>query len=237
MLNPIEEQKFDTLKAMCRELKVPAPPEIMIGLKVHDKNGILTFDDVQRGHSWTRNYWNFLFSCGSDAVSAGAAVFAAGSLTGKNTSGNIRADGNLVVMRSGVTKIGAGFNNDAANANYGIVLGSGTTAEGVNLHTLATLIAHGNTAGLLYYQAMTGAAPSYTGTTWKSTFTRIFNNNSGGQIDVKEAGLYWRGYLFYSIAPESYMMERTLLGATVEIPNGAQLTVTYEISMDFSAID
>jgi hypothetical protein len=30
MLDPKEEAQFDELKAMCRELKVPAPPEMRI---------------------------------------------------------------------------------------------------------------------------------------------------------------------------------------------------------------
>lgn len=45
MLDPQEEAKFAELKDKCRELKVPAPPEIMIGLQVHE-GGVLTFDDI-----------------------------------------------------------------------------------------------------------------------------------------------------------------------------------------------
>ena len=43
MLDTKEEKRFEELRGMCRELKVPAPLEIMIGLKVHDENGILLF--------------------------------------------------------------------------------------------------------------------------------------------------------------------------------------------------
>ena len=46
MLNPIEEAKFAELKERCRELGVPAPPEVFIGVQVHDKNGVLIFDGV-----------------------------------------------------------------------------------------------------------------------------------------------------------------------------------------------
>jgi hypothetical protein len=72
--------------------------------------------------------------------------------------------------------------------------------------------------------------------TWENTIIRIFNNNSGGVIVIKEAGLYWSGYLF-DTSIGYHMHERSVLSPTVAVANGAQLTVTYAISMDFSAID
>jgi hypothetical protein len=57
-------------------------------------------------------------------------------------------------------------------------------------------------------------------------------------ITVKEVGLAGVVAMFTSAQTNDYMlMERSVLSPTVPVPNGAQLTVTYSISMDFSAID
>jgi hypothetical protein len=58
------------------------------------------------------------------------------------------------------------------------------------------------------------------------------NNNSGGNITVKEIGLCPNGGW-----GDFFLLERSLLSPTVTVPNGAQLTATYEIIMDFSSID
>jgi hypothetical protein len=60
----------------------------------------------------------------------------------------------------------------------------------------------------------------------------VLGNNSGSSITVKEAGLN-------SNASNMglYLWERSVLNPTVPVPNGAQFTVTYNVIMDFSAID
>jgi hypothetical protein len=60
------------------------------------------------------------------------------------------------------------------------------------------------------------------------------NNNSGGSITVKEVGLMYVGNTYNN---DYHLVERSVLSPTVAVANAAQLTVTYEISMDFSAID
>lgn len=234
MLNTIEEKKFAELKDKCRELKVPAPPEIMIGLKVHDRNGVLVFDDVQRGHSWTRNFWNTTFICATHPVPSGT-TFEAGKMTIKDTTGSVKYFAQSYLY---VTNSSGGINNPTATIAYGIVVGTGDTAFSVNHHQLATIIDTGNTAGKLSYNGSVVPIFAYdAGTkTWKCTVARIFNNNSGGSIIVKEVGLY-SGAQLLSSGAINQMVERSVLDPTVAVANGAQLTVTYEISMDFSAID
>ena len=229
MLDAAEEAKFAELKDKCRELKVPAPPEIMIGLKVHDKDGVLIFDDVQRGHSWTRNFYNFLFGVASTGAGT-AATFGAGYLTRKETGGTVGAMGLQVNNRNSVNFL----YNTTNNASYGTVVGTSDTAFSVEHYQLQALIAHGNGAGQFFYAIQDQPVTLYTGgaKTWASTSSRIFNNNSGGSITVKEVGLIYYGFGFsYSL------FERSVLAPTVAVANGAQLTVTYKISMDFSAID
>lgn len=229
MLNPTEEAKYAELKVMCRELKVPAPPEIIIGLKVHDKNGILFFDDIQRGHSWTRNFYNVMF-CNSTKPTAAGASFAAGYLTDKLTGGTVE----VVALNSAT--LTALIPGAAADSTYGILVGTSDTAFSAEQYNLVAPIAQGTGGGQFSYAAGTVDAGTYTATpgseSWKTTHVRIMNNNSGGSITVKEAGL-----VAVSPGGRYLLFERSVLAPTVPVPNAAQLTVTYEISMDFSAID
>ena len=93
-------------------------------------------------------------------------------------------------------------------------------------------IAHGNASGQFAYNAMSAPVATYNGgaKTWSSAPTRIFNNNSGGSITVGEVGLMWNGTCFGSTT--HYLFERSVLSPTVAVANGAQLTVTYTITMD-----
>lgn len=217
MLNPIEEARFTELKRMCCELKVPAPPEIMIGLKVHDKNGVLIFDDVQRGHSWTRNYWNNMAKAISGAIHSGVS-FGAGYMSSKLADETISNEDPIVSLQ---------------HLNVSLVVGTSDAAFSVNDYILGAIIADGVGNGQLSRIDMPTPVTAYTvGTkTWKSTLSRIFNNNSGAPITVKETGLFPGGL------SQLILLERSVLGAPVAVANAAQLTVTYEVSMDFSAID
>ncbi|MCK9195435.1 MAG: hypothetical protein M0P16_00460 [Syntrophales bacterium] len=224
MLNPTEEKKYAELKTLCVKLKVPSPPEIMIGLKVHDKNGILIIDDIQRGHSWTRNFWN-LFYAGFNVgpLVLADSTFGAGYANFKDNTAGVHAQ----------------YASGQFEAKIGIIsVGTADTAFDIDQYTLAAAIEDGTSSGQLSHVAQAAAISAYTsGTqTWKTTVARIFNNNSGGSITIKEVGI---NNIFYvpSYGARTVLMERSILSPTVAVPNGAQLTVTYEISMDFSAID
>jgi hypothetical protein len=235
MLDPKEEKRFEELRGICRELKVPAPPEIHIRLQVHE-GGILTFDDVQRGHSWTRNFYVWLFCAASDAGnSVSETLFGAGKLSIKHVTNAIVGTANYTMNRANPAILGNGIFNNTTTDNYGIIVGTGDTAFSTEQYVLATPIATGNAASQLAYNAMIAPVLSYAAKTFTLTFSRIYNNNSGGSITVKEIGLYTGVYCFN--AANKWMAERSVLSPTVAVANGAQLTVTYEISMDFSAID
>jgi len=222
MLNPIEEAKFAELKNKCRELKVPSPSEIMIKLKVHDKNGILTFDDIQRGHSWTRNYYNMIFNQGAYGKPT-TTTFGAGYISGKTITGGVNAQYSTSWAPNIIPCL--------------IRVGTSDTAFSVEQYALGGIIEDGSSSGKLTHVTQATPTSSYiSGTkTWKSTIDRVFNNNSGAIIIVKEVALYSQSVMWGS--GDGWMPERSVLDPTVSVANGAQLTVTYEISMDFSAID
>jgi hypothetical protein len=243
MLDPKEEQKFKELKDKCRELKVPAPPEIMIGLQVHE-GGVLTFDDVQRGHSWNRNFYNSLFGLACTGGGDESGLFGAGYMSGKVVSGTIYSEDNMISYYTQYGNAGYpismnGFSETTTTGQFGIRVGTGDTAFSPDQVALVTPIIAGSGSGQFGHVAMTTASKAYTAGThvWKGSLLRIFNNNSGASITVKECGLYWSGGVYVNAGNNIFMFERSVLSPTVAVANGAQLTVTYEISMDFSAID
>jgi hypothetical protein len=142
MLDPKEEKRFEELRGMCRELKVPAPPEIMIMLQVHDHNGVLIFDDIQRGHSWTRNFYNWIaLRCVGDMSTIyDSANYGAGYMSMKRTSAAVTA----LPYNAGCYDIGWGRASDASD---GILVGTGDTAFSIEQFNMVSLIAQGTGAG------------------------------------------------------------------------------------------
>lgn len=233
MLNPNEERQFEELKKKCRELHVMPPPEIMIGFQVYDKEGILIFDDVQRGHSWTRNFYNRMFGLLVGCLGDGTGQFGAGKMSAKQVNGTVYSS-----------------NSDGYcyNANqswlFDIVVGTGDTAFSADDYALAALISDGTGSGQLSHQATTRGALAYTATPgsekWTLSISRMFNNNSGDSIAVKEAGLATNAFTYpfngASITANIYN-ERSVLSPMVVVPDGGRIIVTYAISMDYSSID
>lgn len=242
MLDPVEEQKFAELRQKCRELGVPSPPEVLIGLQVHNKNGVLVFSDKQRGHSWTRNFYNMMYGALTSAKGDSSGLFGAGYMSSKRCNdgevASLSSESACPCSNSYISSARAsngGFMNSNIGTDYGIVVGTGSTAFDIEQYQLATLIAHGNSAGQLYYQISSTQVCSYAAKTWTTTHSRIINNNSGGLITVAETGIYFSGRVYHGSG--GIMIERNVLSPTVDVGDTAQLTVTYEISMDFSAID
>ena len=75
------------------------------------------------------------------------------------------------------------------DVTHGVLVGTGTTAVAKDNHTMETIIADGNGAGQLEYgvaviDAATGVSGGY-----RVTLSRQFDNDSGGDITVKECGV------------------------------------------------
>ena len=225
MLNVQEELKYQELKNKCREMKVLPPTDIFIGLQVHDK-GNLIFDDVQRGHSWTRNYWNLMFVYVSNCSIVDSS-FGAGYIS------NGRFSNGAVTSQEYILGTYGNMLTGLANTHRGIIVGVGTAAFSVEQYALNALITSGSSAGKLYYNACAVASTTYADKKWTIVGSRIFNNNSGGSIVVAETGLT----LYDPSSTEMWLVERSLLSSAVTVPDAAQLTVTYTIVDDFSAID
>jgi hypothetical protein len=138
--------------------------------------------------------------------------FASGSLTINDTSGTSRTMDYNTRLR-----IDAGSGVSA----YGIVVGNSDTPVTRDDYKLGSQIAHGNATGQLTYGAMSWDAPVTYGTGYLLRGVRVFTNNSGGDVTVKEIGVYvlWGSYYFCII--------RDVLSTPVTIPNGYSWTVRY----------
>lgn len=106
--------------------------------------------------------------------------------------------------------------------SYGPLLGSGVTAVTINDYDMETLIAHGTGAGELQYSATTFGAPSTDATGSTFIVTRVYTNNSGGNVTIEEIGLVdtaqgsWR-----------FLIVRDNLASSVTMADGETLTLNY----------
>lgn len=116
--------------------------------------------------------------------------------------------------------------NAAVNdGTFGIVVGTGTNAVALGDTALQTIIAHGSGSGQLSHQAVGFVGTVLDGQTAKFQITRNLVNNSGGQIVVREAGIYVN-YNISGVTQHKFCIVRDLHQVTV---NATQtLGVTYE---------
>lgn len=112
----------------------------------------------------------------------------------------------------------------ANNENYGIVVGTGFTAEDNEDHQLETQIAEGTGAGQLTHGTTTVNTAAVVGANVDLEVTRTFTNGSGNTITVKEAGMYTADY-----SPHYHCIIRDVLGAEVGVPDKCGLSVTYTL--------
>ena len=182
-LDPKEERKYEELRKLGQELKIPIS-EAFLTLEVFDKDGRLIQKHKQRSHSWTRNAYNALFS-NLASVNMDDSTFGAGKLSGKDTGGTVKYGSQGALIYDGTFEGTAnGFRADAANDDWGIQVGSGVNAESFEDYALQTRIVEGTGVGQLNYATSQSPAISYGDTTETHTLVRYCNNNSGGNVSV-----------------------------------------------------
>lgn len=112
----------------------------------------------------------------------------------------------------------------AGEDNYGILVGSGSTAFDVDQYKLDSKISHGTGSGQLSYGEQSIVDYSSSHEQWQ----RSFDNNSGGDITVYEIGMACKTSKLYDGTPEIHyiLLARDVITATT-VPNGGRLTVKY----------
>lgn len=118
------------------------------------------------------------------------------------------------------------FNVNAAVADYkfGVVIGTGDTAESNTDYALANQLTEGVGAGNISHGAVSFTGTAVVGANVDLEVKRAFTNATGSTITVKEAGVYvgLADTYFHCII-------RDVLAASVEVPDKCSLTVIYTI--------
>jgi hypothetical protein len=120
---------------------------------------------------------------------------------------------------------GSYFRMDASsgNAAQGIVAGISDTPVTRDDYKLGSQISHGSGTGQLTYGAMSHDAPTPYSTGYLLRSVRVFTNNSGDSVTVKEIGIY----ISWGTTPYYFCIIRDVLSTPVTIPNGYSWTVRY----------
>ena len=214
-------------------------PTLNIGLTVFDRRGGIVHHHEEPGHSWTRNAWNMQLAAMAGICGDASATFGAGYMSTKNTAAAISSAKTSSITVSSSVPTTSGWANNAATAEFGIVVGTGATAFNIDNYVLVSPVTHGTGTGQMSYSAQLAPVQGYTAETktWSITHKRNIINESAGAIVVAEIGLIWKGACFSGVTYAPRLMARDVLGATVTVAATELLVVEYAISMDFSTID
>lgn len=123
--------------------------------------------------------------------------------------------------------------------NQGILVGTDTTSVDVAQYTLAGLIAHGNSAGRLYYNANSYGGLSRVGNNFKHVISRTFSNNSGGTINIRECSLGTFSNGLPGTLAQTCMVARDILNyqgnpINISLADGQTAQFTYNMYYSFS---
>jgi len=182
-------------------------------IKVIDENGKCTYYRRYRSRSFVANFLRQIFTNLSHQ-----------SVNNVNTSG-----GSYSIVNYDTIIV----NNVSNNDNYGILIGSGTSAPNIIDYNLSQVISNGASVGQMQYGAVsvTGAVTNTSTNTGYITVTRTFTNNSGASITVSEVGLVaWSGN-FSGQSNQFYLIIHDLLPTPITVPNGSSLSISYEIQV------
>lgn len=240
------ERKYQRLAKLGKELGVPVP-QCFIETEVTMPDGKV-FRNKTRSHSWKRNMYNFIFCLVANKnptdVTVGAGLLSFKSSAGAVIHGSMLPVPGCYYNSTPVFISGdapgsgadAGYNAEAAVDTYGILVGTSDTAETFDDCALITKVAHGNTSGKLAIQATNPHVVAYDSgsKTLSDTLSRFFNNNSGGDITIKEVAIYSIIVNGYNNTP-SVLMSRDVLVTPVLVPNTGQLKVSYTNSLVYPA--
>lgn len=111
-----------------------------------------------------------------------------------------------------------------ANDDYGIVVGTGTTAVDNIDHKLDTQLTEGAGAGNISHGAMVVGSAGVVGANVDLVLNRAFTNNTGSTIAVAEAGVY-----IARAASWYHCIIRDVLPSPVNVPDKCSLTVYYTL--------
>lgn len=252
-----ELQTIDRIRDDCKKLHILNPPACFLSYDLKDADGKQIEAHHMLSKSWVRNFYVIMaqilmgasYKTGSadpDALTYGPGTLCPANISGDvpNPVGGISPENSMQVPIGlfGTSQTAVAGKMDSVlgplNTTRGIVLGSSDSPETFESFALSSIIPSGAAAGQLSYQAQINPEFIYDAATGKYTIIhrRIFNNNSGEPIIVKEIGWYRLfGYHNYSdkVRADTYLLSRDVLPAPVSIPDAGQFTVSYTLEQIF----
>jgi len=117
----------------------------------------------------------------------------------------------------------------AGEDNYGILVGTGSTAFSITQYSLVSKISHGTGSGQLSYGEQSVIDYGNDFEQWQ----RSFDNNSGADITVYEIGMACRTTKLANGTSETHyiLLARDVI-TPVTVPNGGRLTVKYKFKIN-----
>lgn len=237
--------KYQRLEALGKKLGIP----ILCGkldLQV-TQNGKTLIHRKQRSHSWTRNAYNLIF-CQLGSTNPTDVTFGTGLLSYRKTDGNIvRYSGSYGAWVTYIDyydpetreneSAGRGSRAAANDSGHGLVVGTSNAVENFDHYAMQTPIASGLGAGQLSMIAQEAPVLSYdAGTkTLTDTLVRFMNNNSGGEITVREVGYMVKMQTGTAYSMSNFLFSRDVLSPEIVIPDAGQLRLQYTISLVYPA--
>lgn len=131
------------------------------------------------------------------------------------------------------------FSLAASGATKGLVVGSSGASVGIQQYAMQSLITDGSGEGQLSYGAQSfPVAPTIVygedEVTGKFEVQRVFTNNSGSGVSVRESGIYCQ-FPKYPSYSGYFMIVRDNFSQII-VSNGSTLTVTYRIIIELPVI-
>jgi len=115
------------------------------------------------------------------------------------------------------------------NSSYGVVVGTGDTAETNTDYKLETQLTEGVGAGRITHASVTFVAAAVVGANVDLVVKRAFINNTGSAITVKEAGIYTSSIEPAAGGPHYHCIIRDVLPGPVNVPDKCSLAVYYTL--------
>jgi hypothetical protein len=203
-----------------------------VEIEVKDKDGKLLSKRKMRSKSFVANFLRVInLYAKTQGLPSYSTLYASAFSAGvKNHSGT---SVNTVIISSYSDKPAPILFVAAPSSepNYGIRVGSGTTTPTPNDYNLASPIAHGTGSGQLVYGAVTVEDVLINGNTISFRIIRTFSNSSGATVTVNEIGLSMRTLVGLWNAWDYVLLARDVLSSSVDVPDGATLTVRYILSV------
>jgi hypothetical protein len=197
-------------------------------VEVRDKNGKLINKKHAKSHSWLKQFIQMLMAEWQYTYG--------GSNPPAVTINDETGTGRAMPSPYNVAYYYCAFavNAPAGSSEYGVKVGGGDTPNSLLTYALASPISHGTGSGQLAYGAHTIESvinPSGNDLTFR--VTRVFTNNSGASVTVKEIGITAKRYDQGGTA-RTFLFVRDVLPSPSSVPDGATLTIRYTVKITVS---